>query len=184
MSGTLEDVKPGTAIASVVVAFVILVVGAVTAVALIRSPAPSVSSQTPVQNQVVPWARISVPDVAPTLSGPLASGDVSVELIVDEKGHPGEQLHFVVRLRNDSAQPVSMVECPSYLVAIGKEMGSGMMNCKAGPTAIPSGGHVDYAMEAKVLNVKVDELPMVWQLGSDWDGRLPPSAEANVELDF
>ncbi|HEX2049443.1 MAG TPA: hypothetical protein VHJ34_02285 [Actinomycetota bacterium] len=112
---------------------------------------------------VVPFERRPLPgdfDDAPRVTAAQASLEPRL-LRVPESAALGGVLAYVVELRNDSDEDVSLDPCPAFYQAWGESgtavFGPGLLNCDDAPPAVPAGGSVRFRME----------LPMP----DDFDGR-------------
>lgn len=82
----------------------------------------------------------------------------------------GAQLDYVVTLRNPTAQPVSLVACPSYEQVLntssGSESSSFRLNCAGAGGQVPAHGELQFAMRARVPQAPGHEggVKLSWRL--------------------
>ena len=99
-------------------------------------------------------------------------------LNVPRKVKLGNDLRYVVELRNESDEDVSLDPCPAFYQAWGESgtayFGPGFLNCEDAPSVVPADGAVRFRM---VLELPDDDIEgsnsftgtIVWYLGGPGD---------------
>jgi hypothetical protein len=97
---------------------------------------------------------------------------------VPRKVKPGNDLRYVVELRNESDNDVSLDPCPAFYQAWG-ESGTayfrrGFLNCEDAPSVVPADGAVRFGMALDLPNDNIDGSlgftgTLVWYLGGPMD---------------
>jgi hypothetical protein len=130
--------------------------------------------------EVVPFVERTLnvdPSRAPDTT-PEQAGLEPVLTDVPRKVKPGNDLHYVVELRNESDNDVSLDPCPAFYQAWG-ESGTayfrrGFLNCEDAPAVVPAGGAVRFGMALDLPNDNIDGSlgftgTLVWYLGGPMD---------------
>jgi hypothetical protein len=91
---------------------------------------------------------------------------------------PGNDLRYVVELRNESDNDVSLDPCPAFYQAWGESgtayFGRGFLNCADAPSVVPADGAVRFGMVLDLPNDNIDGSlavtgTLVWYLGGPGD---------------
>jgi hypothetical protein len=97
---------------------------------------------------------------------------------VPRKVKLGNDLRYVVELRNESENDVSLNPCPAFYQAWGESgtayFGRGFLNCEDAPSVVPADGAVRFGMVLDLPNDNIDGSPaltgtIVWYLGGPGD---------------
>jgi hypothetical protein len=97
---------------------------------------------------------------------------------VPRKVKLGNDLRYVVELRNESENDVSLKPCPAFYQAWGESgtayFGRGFLNCEDAPSVVPADGAVRFGMVLDLPNDNIDGSPaltgtIVWYLGGPGD---------------
>jgi hypothetical protein len=97
---------------------------------------------------------------------------------VPRKVKLGNDLRYVVELRNESDEDVSLDPCPAFYQAWGESgtgyFGPGYLNCEDAPSVVPAHGAVRFGMVLDLPNDNIDGSPaltgtIVWYLGGPGD---------------
>jgi hypothetical protein len=99
-------------------------------------------------------------------------------LDVPRKVKLGNDLRYVVELRNESDEDVSLDPCPAFYQAWGESgtayFGPGFLNCEDAPSVVPADGAVRFRMVLELPDDNIDGSPsftgtIVWYLGGPGD---------------
>ncbi len=99
---------------------------------------------------------------------------------------PGDDLRYVVELRNPTEDDVSLDPCPVFYQAYGESgtayFGPGFLNCEDAPPAVPAGGSIRFEMVLPLPNKPVSG-SLIWYLGGSGAGTEPVFSDTIVAED-
>lgn len=123
--------------------------------------------------EIVPYEANPIPDDAPAGEPSVTEAQVRLEpelLEVPSKLELGDTLRYVVELRNDTDDPISLDPCPAYYQAWGESSvgvsRTSRLNCAEGPDTIGPGESQKFAMELPLVDTEPTEGAIVWYLGA------------------
>lgn len=155
-------------------------IAAVTVGALVLDSDGSRAQPVEPTSVVVPWKNLTPGPNDGTVKqdltiNPLSGKPVAASLILPPYQPDGSgRYSFTVRLSNRGAEPLPLEPaCPFYRTAFETEVESGYLNCADAPSAIPVGGHVDFAMQVPAQARGVGPYRVTWDLGAmthEWAG--------------
>jgi hypothetical protein len=133
-----------------------------------------------VATEVVPFVERPLNVDSSQVPDPTAEQAKLKPLLLDvpHKVKLGNDLRYVVELRNESDEDVSLVPCPAFYQAWGESgtayFGPGFLNCEDAPSVVPADGAVRFRMVLELPDDNIDGSSsftgtIVWYLGGPGD---------------
>lgn len=162
----------------------------VAAVLLIPAIAGCDTRTPTAQPEIVPYERRPILQANPDDWPPLAPEQETLRVTfeqVPKKLPAGDDLRYVVALRNESDDDISLDPCPAYYSAWGESLpvaeANEFLNCSEAPPAIPAQATVRFEMIMDLPDDLTRESgTIIWRLKGAGDAESEPAFSPMIEL--